>query len=146
LLFVVRLACGFKMHLSLQALVLAVIFLFPFLSSAQQFVGAYIPNSLPTVLNANITFFNLRDAKGNKATFTNYLSLNTSGKYLPGAAIKRLVIVIHGLGRDPGTYMAQTLSALSQVPAGLGPSLDNTQILCPYFPNVSLSYITNNRY
>jgi len=120
---------------SFQALCLSLLFLFPQLIQAQQFAGAYINNSLPTLPGANLTFFNVKDAKKNSATFLNYLSFNNSGKYLPGSAIKRMIIIIHGLDRDPATYMSNTLSVISQLPASAGVTIDNTQVLAPYFPN-----------
>lgn len=125
------------MMLSLQALYLTIAFLFPLLVTSQQYVGAAVANSLPTVPGSNLTFFAVKDAKNNKATFTNYLSLNSSGAYMPPSAMKRLLVIIHGLERDPYTYMSNGLVALSQVSSG--PTIDNTQIVCPYFPNVSVS-------
>lgn len=128
----------FRILSSVQALFLsfAILLHLPFFVTAQQYVGVPVNNSLPDVPGSNITYFNVKDPAGKSATLLNYLSLNSSDQYLPGKAIKRLVVVIHGLQRDPETYMAQTLSALSLVPNS-SVDIDNTQILCPYFPNVS---------
>lgn len=103
--------------------------------SAQQFQGRLIPNSLPTVGGSEIAYWNVIDKKGRNMTLTNYFSLDGNGKRLTTSSVKRAVVIIHGLQRDPGTYMANILSALSQVPSGAGPSMSNTQIIAPYFAN-----------
>ena len=75
------------------------------------------------------------DKKNRNFTLINYFSQDGSSKRLTTSNVKRAIIVIHGLGRDPGTYMSHMLSALSQVPSGTGPTSTNTQIIAPYFPN-----------
>lgn len=48
--------------------------------------------------------------------------------------VQRAVIIIHGLNRDPGSYMSNMLSALSQ---SKDPNInfDTVAIMAPYFPN-----------
>jgi len=106
----------------------------PFVST-QQFQGKVIPNSLPTVGGSEITYWNIVDKKGRNMTLTNYFSQNENGQRLKTSDVKRAVVIIHGLQRDPGTYMANILTAFSQLPAGGGPTRSNTQIIAPYFPN-----------
>lgn len=65
---------------------------------------------------------------------TNYFSKNGNGDRLDTNDVKRAVIIIHGLNRDPGTYMANTLSALGDVPDGAGPDTTNTQIIGESYP------------
>lgn len=113
------------------------LFLIPLLacSSAQQFAGAFINNSLPAVPGSEIAFFNLKDANSKNVTLTNYVSLNsTRGRLLP-ASIKRVVLYVHGLNRDPQTYESYLLSAFSQIPNRPDVTLDNVLMLAPYFPN-----------
>lgn len=110
----------------------------PVLVSAQQYVGAPIANqsgALPPVGGSSITYFNILDPNKKNATLTNYVSFNSSGAYMPPAKMQRLVIVIHGLDRDPSTYMSNLLVAIPTTPGG--PTVDNTQLIAPYFPNVS---------
>ncbi|GAM89397.1 hypothetical protein ANO11243_074350 [Dothideomycetidae sp. 11243] len=115
-------------HLLLSLLPLAV---------AQQYAGDVIPNSLPAVPGAEITYFRVADpaGKNNNLTLTNYASLYNSQR-LPPSQVQRVVIIIHGLDRDPGTYMANMLSALAQTSTG-NPNVNfsNVQIICPYFTN-----------
>lgn len=83
------------------------------LTFAQQFAGDYINNSLPYVPGSEIAFFKIKDnpsgtnAANNNLTLINYYSTTgTSGKRLDTSKIQRVVIFIHGLNRDPGTYMS----------------------------------------
>ena len=78
------------------------------LISAQQYAGDVIPNSLPTVPGSTITYFKINDpaGKNHNLTLTNYYSLQTDGTPLVPNAVQRAIIVIHGLNRDPGTYMS----------------------------------------
>ncbi|KAF2239090.1 hypothetical protein EV356DRAFT_523854 [Viridothelium virens] len=105
------------------------------LVSAQNYVGTQINNSLPFVPGSEITYFNVISSSGLNLTLTNYMSLNSSGKRFDPTKIQRAVIIIHGLQRDPGTYMANILSALSQVPNRPDVSVDSVAIMAPYFPN-----------
>ena len=104
-------------------------------ASAQNYVGTPINNSLPAVPGSEITYFNVISSSGQNLTLTNYMSLNSSGHRPNLAGIQRAVIIVHGLQRDPGTYMSQALSALGQVPNSAGVNVNNVAIMAPYFPN-----------
>lgn len=123
------------------AFALAQILLLSSFTLAQQFVGTPIPNQMPSVPGSNYTYFNVRDAQGNNLTFQNYMSYGSNGVYADPKNIKRLVITIHGLNRDPGTYMAQTLSALAQVTERPDVNVDTVAVVTPYFPNGNDKYI-----
>lgn len=75
-------------------------------SSAQQYAGDFVNNSLPQVPGAEITYFRIPDpaGKNNNLTLINYYSWNSTGQRIVESKIQRAVIVIHGLNRDPGTY------------------------------------------
>lgn len=85
------------------------------LTSAQQYFGDTIPNTLPSVPGAEIAYFRIADpaGKNKKLTLTNYYSHGKSNKRLVESNVQRAVVIIHGLNRDPGTYMANMLSALA---------------------------------
>ncbi|KAF2723831.1 WSC-domain-containing protein [Polychaeton citri CBS 116435] len=127
------------MRFSLTGAVLAASSLLSGITSAQQYQGEVIPNSLPTVLNSEITYFKIKDPRTTSKTpanltLINYMSLNTSSKRPQDfKKIQRAVIVVHGLNRDPGTYEANMLSALSQVEKSAGLTTDNVAIMAPYF-------------
>ncbi|KAI8632121.1 WSC domain-containing protein [Xylariaceae sp. FL1651] len=121
--------------LARAALPLQLLLLLCLTVSGQQFMGDSYNNSLDTVPGAEIAFWKITDKKGRTFTQLNYFSQAGNGQRLNPAKVKRAVIVIHGLQRDPGTYMSNMLSALSQVPQGTGPDFTNTQIIAPYFPN-----------
>lgn len=105
-------------------------------TAAQQFQGSFIYNSLTTFPGAEITFWNILDAHNKNTTLINYSSFNSTNERLPPANVKRVVIFIHGLNRDPWNYMSNMLSALRQTNAiNSSVSLDNVQIVCPYFTN-----------
>ncbi|KAI9687685.1 MAG: hypothetical protein M1820_010391 [Bogoriella megaspora] len=111
-------------------------FFFASLASAQNYVGTQINNSLPFVPGAEVTYFNIKDTKGNNVTLTNYMSFNSSGKRPTDLSkIQRAVVIVHGLQRDPGTYMANILSALRQVKNRPEVDVDSVAIMAPYFPN-----------
>ncbi|KAL1648097.1 hypothetical protein SLS58_002424 [Diplodia intermedia] len=105
------------------------------LSNAQQYAGENITTSLPVVPGAEITYFNIKDANRKNTTLINYMSLNSTGQRLDPRALKRAVIVVHGLNRDPNTYMSNMLSALAQVSGHPEVSTDSVAILAPYFTN-----------
>jgi len=102
---------------------------------AQQFEGDVIPNKLPSVPGSEKAYWKITDKKGREFTQINYFSQDGKGKRLDPNNVQRAVIIIHGNARDPGVYMANMLSGLSQVPKGTGPTFANTQIITPYFPN-----------
>ncbi|KAK6435340.1 hypothetical protein LTR95_008475 [Oleoguttula sp. CCFEE 5521] len=110
------------------------------LATAQQYVGEVIPNSLPPVGNAEITYFKIpgtldknKTAAAN-LTLINYYSHGQDGNRIVESKIKRAVIIIHGLNRDPGTYQSNMQSALAQVTTP-GINFDNVVIMAPYFTN-----------
>lgn len=102
---------------------------------AQQFQGSIIPNSLPSVPGAELTYWNIPDANNKSTTLINYSSLTASGARLAPANIKRVVIFIHGLQRDASTYMSNMLSAVSQIQGAPDINFSSVQIVCPYFAN-----------
>ncbi|KAI9693780.1 MAG: hypothetical protein M1822_003051 [Bathelium mastoideum] len=104
-------------------------------ATAQNYVGTPINNSLPGVPGSEITYFNVISSSGVNLTLTNYMSLNKSNERPIQSGIQRAVIVIHGLQRDPGTYMSQGLSALSQVTGNANVNVNSVAIMAPYFPN-----------
>lgn len=78
-------------------------------ASAQQYLGDVIPNATyPSIPGSELAYFRVKDpaGKNNNLTLVNYLSLGSTGKRLVPANVKRAVIIIHGLNRDPGTYMS----------------------------------------
>jgi hypothetical protein len=85
-------------------------------SSAQQFVGSVVQNYMPSVPGAELTYFNIVN-KGNKdTTIINYSSLaQPTNNRLKPSDIQRAIIFVHGLDRDPETYMANMLTAMSQI-------------------------------
>jgi hypothetical protein len=103
------------------SLVSALCALFSFISIitpsfAQQFVGAVVNNTMPSVPGSELTYFNIVN-KGNKdTTVINYSSLaQPDNSRLKPSDIQRAVIFVHGLNRDPQTYIANMMTALSQV-------------------------------
>ena len=116
-----------------MSLLFHLLLLVPF-TFAQNYVGTTINNSLPFVPGSEITYFNIISSSGVNLTMTNYMNLGSSGKRLDTTKIQRAIIIIHGLQRDPGTYMSNLLSALSQVTAA-GVDTDTVAIMAPYFPN-----------
>lgn len=107
-------------------------------TQAQQYAGDIIPNSLPVVPGSEITYFRINDPSGKNKnlTLTNYYSHGkNTAKRLVEANIQRAVIIIHGLNRDPGTYMSNMLSALAQAKSDPNVNFDTVAIMAPYFPN-----------
>lgn len=76
------------------------------LGTAQQYVGENITTTLPLVPGSEITYFNIKDSKSRNTTLINYVSLNSKSQRPDPKSLKRAVIVVHGLNRDPGTYMS----------------------------------------
>jgi hypothetical protein len=76
------------------------------LATAQQYEGDVVSANLPTVENAEINFFKIRDPSGGSESLSliNYYSLGTEGKHIEQSKIKRAIISIHGLLRDPWNY------------------------------------------
>jgi hypothetical protein len=64
------------------------------LVAAQQYEGDVIPGTLPSVNNAEVAFWKIKD----------YASLNTQGQRPDNSKIQRAVLAIHGLLRDPWNY------------------------------------------
>lgn len=96
-------------------------------SLAQQYAGDKINNTLPAVAGAELAFFKIRDSKNQNATLLNYYSLASNGAQINPANIKRTVIVIHGLLRDPYLYINNVMQALGQV----NDSSINKDNVCP---------------
>lgn len=105
------------------------------LSSAQQYAGDVIPNSLPGLSDGEIAYFRIKDpaGKNNNLTLINYINHNRQGNRLVDSELQRAIIVIHGLNRDPGTYEVNMLSAMSQLDPSLGINKDNVAIMAPMF-------------
>ncbi|KAI5236520.1 hypothetical protein E4T42_09446 [Aureobasidium subglaciale] len=106
--------------------------------SAQQYLGDVIPNATyPGVPGSELCYFRVKDpaGKNNNLTLVNYQSLGRNNKRVVGSNIKRAVIIVHGLNRDAGTYMANMISALSQVTNDPNINADSVVINAPSFPN-----------
>lgn len=128
---------------SLKALLLLVPVLCQ-LVLAQQYAGDVINNTLPGVPGSEISYFKITDpaGKAKNLTLINYMSLqqNPSARLVP-SQVQRAIIVVHGLNRDPGTYMSNMLSALSQVTADKNVNFSSVAIMAPYFPNGYDKYV-----
>ncbi|KAK6076275.1 glyoxal oxidase precursor [Seiridium cupressi] len=107
------------------------------LTSGQQYAGDFINSSLPTVPGSEIAYFRINDPSGsnNNLTLVNYYSHGTSNQRLVESNVQRAVVIVHGLNRDPGTYMSNMLSALAQVESDPNINFDTVAIMAPYFPN-----------
>lgn len=102
---------------------------------AQQFVGTSVNNSLPSVVGAELTYWNILDANNRNATLINYSSLGSNGQRLAPSNIQRALVFVHGNNRDPFNYMSYMLSAFSQIQGHPEITHDNVQMVAPYFPN-----------
>ncbi|KAJ9121863.1 hypothetical protein QFC22_002486 [Naganishia vaughanmartiniae] len=107
-------------------------------SLAQQYAGDVIPNSLPGVPGSELVYFRIADPKGknNNLTLINYQNVQLDGSRLVPSKLQRAVIIIHGLNRDPGTYMSNMLSAINN--GGIAdPNINQNSvaIVTPYFSN-----------
>lgn len=109
-----------------------------------QYRGTPIPNTLPALGGAEITYFKIRDPSGqypcNSTTvradlsLINYMSLNSTGGRHQNNAIRRAVVIVHGLNRNAWTYEGHILNALSQVTRDEINS-DSVVVMAPYFAN-----------
>lgn len=90
----------------MQFLTTALLALSAPLALAQQYAGDTISGTLPTITRAEVAYFRIEDPSGenNNLTLINYQSLGTNGGRIVESNIKRAVIVIHGLERDPYNY------------------------------------------
>lgn len=106
-------------------------------SLAQQYAGDVIPNSLPSVPGAEIAYFRINDPSGknNNLTLINYYAHQLNGNRVVESDIKRAVVIIHGLNRDPGTYAANMMSALAQLTTDANVNRSSVAIMAPYFTN-----------
>jgi hypothetical protein len=105
------------------------------LTVAQQYSGASYANSKPNVSGAERTFWNIKDPNNKNASLLNYMIAPNGARQNP-LQVQRAVIVIHGLNRDPESYMAHALEALSAASgdnAAINPS--SVAIVAPYFAN-----------
>ena len=75
-------------------------------AKAQQYAGDTISAYLPTIDNAEVAFFKIPDPNGenDNLTLINYYSHGTDGNRIVESKIQRVVIVLHGLLRDPWNY------------------------------------------
>jgi hypothetical protein len=108
------------------------------LTYAQEYAGDFINNTLPGVPGSELAYWKIFDSKGgSNLTLINYINHGSDGQRLVPSKIKRAVVIIHGLNQDPGTYMANMLSALSQVPSPQSNDIntDSVAIVAPFFAN-----------
>ncbi|KAK5123424.1 hypothetical protein LTR85_002856 [Meristemomyces frigidus] len=107
------------------------------LAQAQQYAGDVINNTLPTVPGSEVAYWKIADGKLNNLTLINYINHGSDGKRLVPSKLKRVIVVIHGNDRDPGTYESNMLSAMSQLStaAKVDINTDSVAIVAPYFPN-----------
>ncbi|TRX89954.1 hypothetical protein FHL15_009226 [Xylaria flabelliformis] len=105
-------------------------------AAAQQFLGTPYDNQMSDVPGSEKVFWKITDQKGRTFSQLNYFSQNGKGQRLKTADVKRVVLIIHGIDRDPDTYMSNALSALSQNTNGPA-NFANTQIIVPMFPTGS---------
>lgn len=111
-------------------------------SFAQQFVGSVVENSMPSVPGSELTYFNIVQKGYKDTTIINYSSLaQPTNNRLNPADIQRAIIFVHGLNRDPQTYIANMMSALSQVPGRPDVNFQNVQSksLCNWRPRCILT-------
>lgn len=109
--------------------------LLPLLSYAQQYEGQAIPNSLPTTPGSTITYFKVNDGKGGSTTLINYFS-RPNGKKQDSTKVKRAIVVLHGLNRDPATYfstMWATIGDANKINKDV--TEGSVAIMAPYFPS-----------
>ncbi|EME82544.1 uncharacterized protein MYCFIDRAFT_78988 [Pseudocercospora fijiensis CIRAD86] len=112
----------------------------PFLVLAQQYAGDTIISgaNLPPVAGAEVAFFKIFDPTGanEHLTLINYYSLGSDGHRIVEGKVRRAVIVLHGLLRDPWNYENDMLTALAQAHAGNADiSADSVAVIAPYFTN-----------
>ncbi|KAK7531737.1 uncharacterized protein J3D65DRAFT_559602, partial [Phyllosticta citribraziliensis] len=129
-----------KVLLSAQAL-----FGFAAVGNAQQYAGSNISSTLPLVPGTELAFFNIKSPKSQNTTLINYASLNSTNNGRPDPKkLKRAVIVLHGLNRDPQTYISQITHTLALTSLRLvalntltvpGVNQDTVGIIAPYFAN-----------
>ena len=96
-------------------------------TNAQQFSGAVYNNSMPSVPGSEITFWNILDANNKNTSLLNYQNLGENKARQDPKLVQKAVIVIHGLGQDPATYMSNMLSALAQAKSA-NSAVDNNKI------------------
>jgi hypothetical protein len=129
-----RLALFAAMRSSFTSTVVAATLLCHF-AGAQQYAGEVIPNSLPKVNNAAISFWNMKVTKTKNATLINYMSAPGNKRQDP-TNVQRAVILLHGLQRDPYNYWGSAYGGL-QGAKKINPAInDNTvALIAPYFAN-----------
>lgn len=96
-----------RMALLLAKLLVFSSFLHPIF--AQQYAGDVINNTLPSVPRSQLAYFRITDpaGKNNNLTLINYYATQVNFQPVVPSALRRAVIVIHGLNRDPYTYISQ---------------------------------------
>jgi hypothetical protein len=80
---------------------------------AQQYAGQPIPNSLPAVPGAELTFFNVRDGFGRNNTLINYYSA-PGGKRPDNSRIQRAVVVLPGMNRNANGYFTSIRNQIAK--------------------------------
>ena len=104
-------------------------------AKSQQYAGDFINTTLPGLPGAEIAYWKIRDGtKGSNLTLINYINHGSDGQRLVPAKLKRAIIIIHGLNRDPGTYESNMLSALAQL-SDKDINTDSVAIVAPFFAN-----------
>lgn len=133
LIFLVSIALSLQLSTMLSSAL--VLLLLPFLSVAQQYQGAVIPNSLPTTPGSKVNYFKIDDGHGGSTTLINYFS-SPGGKKQDPSKVKRAVVVLHGLNRDPATYISTIWAALGDANKLNSEVTERTvAIMAPYFPS-----------
>jgi hypothetical protein len=109
--------------------------LLPTPAFAQQYAGEVIPNTLPTVNGASISFFNIPDKKKKPTTLITYMSA-PNGKRQDEKKVQRAVIALHGLQRDSALYWQSVAVSLASAKK-INPAIneESVSIIAPYFPN-----------
>ena len=73
---------------------------------AQQYAGEVISAYLPTLPGTEVAFFKIKPPAGSRnLTLINYYAHGTDNQRIKEANIKRAVIPVHGLLRDPWNYI-----------------------------------------
>ena len=94
----------------MRFLLLACISIIASVVFGQQYAGDVITTSLGYVPGAEIAYWKILDpiTGSRNHTLINYINHGSDGNRLVPSNLKRAVIIIHGLNRDPGTYESST--------------------------------------
>lgn len=104
---------------------------------AQQYAGDVILNNLPKVPGAEIAYFRITEPTGRntRLTLMNYYSLQDLDVRVEPTDVRRAIIIIHGLDRDPGTYMIYIQNALRELTSDPNINRSSVAIMAPFFAN-----------